>query len=114
MKNFFHLDDVFTFYHVAKYSEHQNHTNAGFPWNVKMIILFLRGYDNIVAIITPIIYPYVYAHYAMKFYIDRKNFNYVQDSPIKPVRYGSQVVVGGVGEVEGVVGYVEVDFLVFP
>ena len=67
-----------------------------------------------VAIITPIIYPYVYAHYAMKFYIDRKNFNYVQDSPIKPVRYGSQVVVGGVGEVEGVVGYVEVDFLVFP
>ena len=50
----------------------------------------------------------------MKFYIDRKNFNYVQDSPIKPVRYGSQVVVGGVGEVEGVVGYVEVDCLVFP
>ena len=46
--------------------------------------------------------------------IDRKNFNYVQDSPIKPFKYGSQVVVGGVGEVKGVVGYVEVDCLVLP
>ena len=53
---------------------------------------------------TPIIYPYFYAHYAMKFQIDRKNFNYAQDSPIKPFKYGSQVVVGGVFEVEGVVG----------
>ena len=50
----------------------------------------------------------------MKLSIDRKNFNYVQDSPIKLFKYGSQVVVGGVGEVEGVVGYVEVDCLVFP
>ena len=50
----------------------------------------------------------------MKLSIERKNFNYVQDSPIKLFKYGSQVVVGGVGEVKGVVGYVEVDCVVFP
>ena len=50
----------------------------------------------------------------MKLSIDRKNFNYVQDSPIKLFKYGSQVVVGGVGEVKVVVGYVEVDWVVFP
>ena len=46
--------------------------------------------------------------------LQKENFNYVQDSPIKPFKYGSQVVVGVVGEVEGVVGYVEVDCVVFP
>ena len=49
-----------------------------------------------------------------KAFLKENNFNYVQDSPIKLFKYGSQVVVGGVGEVEGVVGYVEVDCLVFP
>ena len=46
--------------------------------------------------------------------LKENNFNYVQDSPIKLFKYGSQVVVGGVGEVKGVVGYVEVDCVVFP
>ena len=44
----------------------------------------------------------------------KKNFNYAQDSPIKLFKYGSQVVVGGVGEVKDAVGYDEVDCVVFP